>query len=91
MDPLTNSRLGDVGFVTGKGSWKPVLNIFDQEGCERAGIRPFRLAKHMSDYVVRRQASNTTFNEPVIQLRPGGRYQLINLKDPDRYNRNQPN
>lgn len=91
VDPITNSRLGDIGFIDAKGTWKRVLNIFDQGGCERAGMNPLRLAKDVSMCVVRREASNTIFKEPVIQLSPGGKYQLINLKDPDRYDIIQPN
>ena len=85
QDPSTNSRLGDVGYVDAKGSWKPVLNIFDQKGCEGYGIKPLRPRHHLSDYVVRGKPSNTPLHEPIVHLQPGGSYQLINLSGPNRF------
>ena len=76
-DPSPKSRLGDIGYVDSKGSWRCVLNVFNPLACAAAGIKELILASEMSKFVS--QTKYIPFEQPIVRIRGGGRFVLVSV------------
>jgi hypothetical protein len=74
-DPSSTSRLGDIGYVDAKGSWRVALNIFDELRCERYGVHALetQLSKDITE------AHHVPLDQPAVELRRGGSYRIVTL------------
>jgi hypothetical protein len=82
-NPSQSSRLGDIGYVDQKGSWRSIINVLDQGACEQLGIRALRLAQALPSYVT--QARDSRFEgQPLVKIFDGGEYEILS---PDKFER----
>jgi hypothetical protein len=79
-DPSQTTRLGDVGFVDGKGAWCKVANIMDATG-QKCGIRALRRTNELKDYISERPY----LDEPFVSVSPGNNFQILSHHDMAQY------
>ena len=81
-DPSTASRLGDLGYVDAQGTWRVVLNIFNQKTCDRYGIKPLVLGTDITGMVT---DDIHVADHPVVELRRGGSHRTVTMAELKEY------
>jgi hypothetical protein len=79
-DPSQTTRVGDVGFVDGKGAWCKVANIMDATS-QKCGIRGLQRTHEMKDYITERPY----LDEPFVSVSPGNNFQILSHHEMAQY------
>jgi hypothetical protein len=68
--------------VDAQGSWRVVLNIFNQKTCDRYGVKPLVLGTDIAEIVT---DAIYVADHPVVELRRGGSHRTVTMAELKEY------
>ena len=75
IDPSPESRLGDWGYISLRGKWVKICNVFDVASCQAINARPILLDRAISQYITK--APGQPLADPFVILSPKAHWETM--------------